>query len=209
MAERNGEGDGSLPPGKLRFVVTYLEMTRPPTEPRPVAPDKDLTLRRADRPAVAFYRELYDRVGKPWMWFERGKLSDQELAAIITDPAVEIHVLHEGNQLAGYVELDRRSPADVEIAYFGIVPERIGRGFGAYLMRWALDMAFGYGAPRVWLHTCTLDHPKAVDFYKRAGFRAYKTEVEIIDDPRLTGLVPRDSARHIPIDVRSVGRGSG
>lgn len=204
MAERSGEGEAVLPPGKIRSVITYLEMAEPPADPPPAAPKWDLTLRRIERPAVAFYRDLYDRVGKPWLWIDRRKLNDEELAAIITDPAVEVHVLYEGDRFVGYVELDRRSPPDIEIAYFGIVPEMIGRGVGAYLLRQAVDMAFGYGALRVWLHTCTLDHPKAAEFYQKAGFRAYKTEVEILDDPRLTGLVPRDSAPHIPIADRAV-----
>ena len=161
----------------VMVTVTYLEMTSPdqcsaaPEWPEPV------TVRRARRPAVSFYRRLYDAVGADWDWYVRRRLSDDALAAIVHDDAVEVHVLHVRGVPGGFVELDRRIEGEVEIAYFGLTPDWIGRGLGSALLGWALETAWGYGPRRVWLHTCSLDHPKALGVYRRAGFEVYDREV--------------------------------
>ena len=171
------------------MTVTYLEMMSP--DRRAAAPGwaEPVTVLRAERPAVSFYRYLYDTVGADWHWYERRRLSDEALAAIVHDDAVEVFVLYVRGVPAGYVELDRRVDAEVEIAYFGLVPEYIGRGLGPALLDWALERAWGYGPRRVWLHTCSLDHPKALAVYRRAGFDVYDREVvsvemELLDDVR-------------------------
>ena len=158
-------------------TVTYLEMTSPaqrrgaPGWPEPV------TIQRAERPTLSFYRWLYDTVGADWDWYVRRRLSDDALAAIIHDDAVEVHVLYVRGVPAGYVEFDRRVEGEVEIAYFGLMPDWIGRGFGPALLAWALERAWSCGPRRVWLHTCSLDHPKALAVYRRAGFEVYDREV--------------------------------
>ena len=121
-------------------------------------------------------------------------------------------VLHVRGVPAGYVELDRRVEQEVEIAYFGLVPEYIGRGLGPALLDRALERAWSYGPRRVWLHTCSLDHPKALAVYRRAGFEVYDRQVGIGEDgadrscapgwegeehePRFGGLIrSRDASR--------------
>ena len=188
------------PPGKLETVVTYLEMTeRPAARPIP-PPPAGARLDRVETPDVAFYRFLYDTIGEDWLWIDRRKLADAELGAIIGDARVEVHVLTVAGETAGYVELDRRAPPDVEIAYLGVMPGFIGRGLGRFLLARAVGLAWADpGTRRVWLHTCNFDHPKAIAFYREGGFRVYATEVQMIDDPRLTGLVPRAAAPHVPL----------
>jgi len=146
-------------------------------------PRPDLTVVRAVKPTVSFYRYLYNMVGEQWQWVDRHKLSDEQLAAIIRDPAVEVYVLYVNGVPAGYAELDRRQFPDIELAYFGIMPEFIGQKLGPYLLRWSIDKAFSYSPRRLWLHTCTLDHPKALATYRRAGFQIYSTEAKVVDDP--------------------------
>ncbi|HRE21127.1 MAG TPA: hypothetical protein PKW21_08860 [Rhabdaerophilum sp.] len=63
----------------------------------------------------------------------------------------------------------------------------------------ALHMARDRGAASLHVHTCSLDHPRALAFYEKAGFRPYKRAVEIFDDPRLDGTLPREVARQIPL----------
>ena len=162
-------------------TVTYLEMTSPDRcSPAPEWTDP-VTVRRVERPPVSFYRHLYDGVGADWDWYERRRLSDEALAAIVHDDAVEVHVLHVRGVPAGYVELDRRVEDEVEIAYFGLMPEFIGRGLGPALLGWALERAWSHGPRRVWLHTCSLDHPKALAVYRRAGFEVYDREVVSVE----------------------------
>jgi GNAT superfamily N-acetyltransferase len=180
------------PPGKLSDIVTYLEMTARPVRPPVPVPAGKLALMRAERCTVPFYRFLYGTVGAPWLWFERMTWSEEKLAALIEKPEVEIFVLYVGGVPAGYCELDRSEPADVELAYFGLMPEFIGRGYGAYLLREAVDAAWQHNPKRVWVHTCTYDHPRALGVYQRAGFVVYRREPVIFDDPRVTGALPRD-----------------
>jgi GNAT superfamily N-acetyltransferase len=167
----------------IETVVTYLEMKAPPARPPRPAPRHGLEIRRVRRPTVAFYRYLYAAVGEPWTWAVRRWLSDAELAAILNDPGVEVNVLWVGGVPAGYVELDRRAPPDIEIAYFGLTPEFIGQGLGAYLLDWAIHHAWRARPRRLWLHTCDLDHPRALEFYQRLGFRIYDRRTSTQDLP--------------------------
>lgn len=178
-----------VPAGKLALVVTYLEMTKQPTDPGPPVPALKLALFRAENPTVAFYRFLYDTVGGPWQWYERRRMDDDELAAIVQDPAVEIYVLYVSGVPAGYSELDLRKMPDIEVAYFGLMPEFIGRGLGTYLLRWTIDQAWTREPKRLWVHTCNLDHPRSLGLYQRAGFTPYGQEASVIDDPRLDGSI--------------------
>jgi GNAT superfamily N-acetyltransferase len=160
----------------IETVITYLEMRAPPAQlPRP-APRPDLEVRRAWPPTVSFYRYLYAAVGEPWSWTDRRRLNDAAHAAILNDPRVEVNVLWLGGVPAGFAELDRRAPPDIEVAYFGLMPEFIGQGLGGYLLDWAIHHAWRARPRRLWLHTCDLDHPRALDFYQRAGFRIYHRE---------------------------------
>ena len=91
---------------------------------------------------------------------------------------------------AGYAELDARREPEIELSYFGLVPDFIGQRLGPYLLSFAIRTAWSRRPSRVWVHTCTLDHPAALGLYQRAGFIAYKEELETADDPRSLGLIP-------------------
>ena len=171
--------------GNIKTVVTYLEMRDAPTRPAPPIPVGKISLLRTHKPTISFYRYLYDTIGEPWLWWERRALSDNTLTDIIHDDDVEIYVLYVGGVPAGYVELDCRMAGAVEIAYFGLIPDFIGRGLGPYLLRWAIDQAWTREPERVWLHTCNLDHPSALQTYQRAGFTVYDQQTEVVRDPRI------------------------
>ena len=178
------DGDGAGRVSVKRTVpvtVTYLEMTSPAQRAASPGRAEPTAVLRAERPALSFYRYLYDTVGADWNWYARRQLSGEALAAIIHDDRVEVFVLYVRGVPAGYVELDRRVEEAVEIAYFGLMPEYIGRGLGPFLLDWALGRAWSYRPRRVWLHTCSLDHPKALAVYQRAGFVVYDRQVEQVD----------------------------
>jgi GNAT superfamily N-acetyltransferase len=173
-----------LPTGKLEMVVTYLEMRRPPAQA--VSPPIDgIVIERVQRPSAALYRRLYAGVGARWLWYERRLLDDTGLCAIIQHPQVELYLLSVQGVIAGYAELDGRIEGEVELAYFGLMPEFLGRGLGRYLLAWALERAWRRAPQRVWVHTCNFDHPRAVAVYERAGFVRYGQETKVVDDPRL------------------------
>ena len=194
--DRNGYLD--LPPGKIAALVTFLEMTEAPAvRPAPELPA--LALRRVALPDPGWYRALYRRIGTDWLWFSRLVMPEAELRAILHDPMVEIYALAVDGRDEGLLELDRRVPGEIELAFFGLAPGLVGRGVGRWLMRHALQLAWRHRPRRFWVHTCTLDHPAALGFYLRSGFRAYKRAVEVADDPRLLGLAPREAAAWLPL----------
>lgn len=188
-----------LPPGKLRVVVTYLEMTTRPTGPKQRPPVEKVALLRAEHPTVSFYRYLYNTVGEPWLWSERRRVSDEALADVIHDPRVEIMVLYAGGVPAGFAELNRRKAEAVDLSYFGMIPDFIGKKLGPFLLSCAIDAAWSGGAKKLTVNTCTLDHPKALGLYQRMGFAAIRQVTRITDDPRVTGVLPPDAAPQHPI----------
>jgi len=175
---------------EIETTVTSLEMTERPTRVASPAPSgQKLSLIRAVEPTVDFYRWLYDAVGRDWTWMERRLLSDADLGAVITDPKVEIYVLYRDGVPAGYGEIDRRSGPDaVELGYFGLMPHAVGLGIGRYFIDAIIDLAWMGETRRLWVHTCDLDHPRAIGIYQKAGFRPFDQYVQTLPDPRLVGL---------------------
>ena len=155
--------------------VYYLEMLSPPATCSP-APREGLTVIHAKKPTVAYYRFLYNAVGKDYHWYTRGRLPDAELAASLSDPLNEIHALHVDGTPAGFAELDRRTE-EIELVQFGLMGEFIGQGLGKYFLQWTIDRVWSYQPRRFWLHTCSLDHPRALPNYQKAGFVLYQEEM--------------------------------
>jgi GNAT superfamily N-acetyltransferase len=157
----------------MKIKTTYLEMLAPSRRVVP-PPREGLAVVHARKPTLAYYRFLYDAVGRDYDWTSRKKLSDAELAALLNDPHNEVHVLMADGVPAGFAELDRRVEGEIELVQFGLMPEFIGQGLGRYFLRWTIDKAWGYTPRRFWLHTCTKDHPAALPNYLGAGFAVYK-----------------------------------
>ena len=193
------DGFYEVPPGRVATVVTYLEM-RAPAPLRPADLPQGATIRRVEQPDTVWYRDLFDRVGgQDWMWFSRLLMSHAELATIIQDPKVHLYVLDVTGNAEGMLELDFREDGECELAFFGVTSAMTGTTAGRCLMNHAIPAAFQPGVTRFHVHTCTLDHPRALDFYMRSGFVPTRREVEVVEDPRLTGKLPEDAAPHVPV----------
>jgi GNAT superfamily N-acetyltransferase len=192
-----------LPPGKMANVVTCLEMLAPPSRKLSAWPSH-LTLQRFERDDLAGFRDVFRKVGSDIMWFSRLIMADGKLNAILADPAVESYKLIQGNEVIGLLELDFREEGQAELSFFGLAPEAIGKGAGRALMDEGLRRAWAKPikrppVKRLWVHTCTFDHPTALAFYIRSGFTPYQRMIEIHDDPRLTGKLPREASPDIPV----------
>lgn len=192
------DGYIDVPAGKIAAVVTYLEMRTPPALSSAPAPQV-FKVRRVLQPDLDWYRALYRAIGEPWLWFSRLRLSDADLREVLHHPHVDVFALEHDRQDIGLLEFDRRQFPDVELAFFGITPAWIGRGAGRALLEHCLPLVWEHHPQRLWLHTCTSDHPGALRFYTRAGFVPYKRAIEVADDPRLSGHLPRSAAPHVPI----------
>ena len=188
----------AVPVGEIATVVTTLEMrTRPPLRPLPPSP---LRLVRWPRPAPAKYRALFQRVGAPWLWYSRLAMDDAQLAAATHRDETQIYaVIDPAGVEVGLLELTHPEPDWCALDYFALVPELTGAGHGRWLMALAMQLAWRPGVVRVRVHTCTLDHPSALGFYRAQGFEAVGREIETFPDPRLIGLLPADAAPHIPL----------
>jgi len=190
-----------VPPGMIATVVTSLEMRE---RPRPrMLPSSPFRLVRWKEPSPNRYRALFRRVGAPWMWFSRLVMTDDELTVLIHDAAVEIYAVEDRRGIEiGLLELDFRAPGEAEIAFLGFVPELAGKGHGDWLMTQTLTMGWRKDVARMWVHTCTLDHPAALGFYRRHGFVPFERAIETFADPRLAGVLPRETAPHVPLFER-------
>nr|MBA3897781.1 GNAT family N-acetyltransferase [Sphingomonadaceae bacterium] len=122
------------------------------------------------------------------------------LSAIVNNASVDVYAAVDRAGLeVGMLELDFRAEGQCEIAYLGLIPELAGKGHGRWLMAEALSRAWRAGIERVWVHTCTLDHPSALNFYRAQGFTPFRRQVETFDDPRAFGVLPADAAPQIPL----------
>ncbi len=173
---------------RVNVVVTFLRMDAPPSDPAPPLPS-DATVIQATSCTVGFYRYLYDTVGARYVWWLRRTMADRQLAALLRDPRISIHVLHQNGEPAGFYELDATNRPLVNLSYFGLMPHAVGRGMGAAFLRHAVDTAWRGGTRAVTVNTCTADHPRALPTYLRAGFRTLRAVPELWEVPRSLGLV--------------------
>lgn len=155
------------------LIVTHLEMkSRADFRPASVEVDPGVTILRMDKVDLAYYKFLYQAVGEIWRWRDRLVITDEELQAALSEPGCSVHVLYVDGVPAGYIELLAKE-GDTEIAYFGLRPAYIGKGLGKYLLSYGVETAWNEGAKRVWVHTCNLDGPHALDNYLKRGFKVF------------------------------------
>ena len=166
---------------------TYLELKTLGQFKAAYADFPNVQIARASKPQPALYRMCYQTVGEAFHWRDRWHWTDQQIAQHLADPAITLFVATRATgkkkaALAGWYELRQVAEDDsVEIAYFGIVAAEFGRGLGKHLLSSAVRDAWALRPKRVWLHTCTLDHPNALPNYVARGFTPYRTETYEVD----------------------------
>jgi GNAT superfamily N-acetyltransferase len=192
------DGYTDLPPGKLANVVTCLEM-RERAQARPGPTALPGTIERFTQPDAARFRALVRHVGEPYLWQSPLLITDEQFAELVRDADQELYVLRDAGTDEGVLLLDFREADNCEVRLFG-VSERLRRtGAGRMLMNFTIETAWARPIRRLWLHTCTLDHPDALPFYIRSGFVPFKRQIEIHDDPRVLGLYPHSAAPNVPL----------
>jgi GNAT superfamily N-acetyltransferase len=166
---------------RVEVAVTYLEMTARPGYPRPHLPTGPVSaLIGAERPPVWYFLDLYDAVGAAHEWTDQRERPQGEVAAFLHDPAVTLYSLIRDGWPHGFFVLDCRAPGVCDLAYFGLAPEAIGRGLGGFLLHTALHMAWDRpGTRKVTVNTNSLDHPRALPLYQKAGFEPVRRETRV------------------------------
>jgi GNAT superfamily N-acetyltransferase len=165
-------------------VTTYhLEMLDP-RELRPKRSSRgDVTLSLIHPPMPELNRFFYTAVGADWYWLERLPWTFADWLAYLHRPELETWMLAVQGTPAGYFELEAQAESSVEIRYFGLLPAFVGAGLGGHLLTCAIERGFAIGAKRVWVHTCTQDHPQALANYQARGLRLFKEETVLVDQP--------------------------
>ena len=154
-------------------VTTWsLEMNHP-AELRPARRAADLDVRECELPQWEFSRFLYQLIGGPWGWTDKLVWNEQQWRGWVESADLRTWIAYHRGAIAGYYELHRQPNEAIEIAYFGLAGALFGRGFGGDLLTRALESAWGWGARRVWVHTCTLDHASALSNYRARGMVQY------------------------------------
>jgi GNAT superfamily N-acetyltransferase len=164
------------PPTQSVALTTYhLEMLRR-EELCPKRAGSDFRVIRAEIPCPEFNRFLYAAVGWQWSWIDKLSWDYEQWKAQVERPEFGTWVGYFSGTPAGYYELEQQSDGDIEIVYFGLLPQFVGKGLGGALLTSAIESAWDWGARRVWVHTCSLDHPSALANYLARGFRQFKVE---------------------------------
>ncbi len=177
---------------ELTYTVTYLEMTSRPSYGYPHTPaNSAVSLLMAEHPPYWYFLSLYDAVGRDYAWEDAHQQPPEDLQAWLDDDAVTLHTLMSKGWPHGFFIHDAREAGTVDLAYFGLVPEAVGRGLGAFLLRTAIQSAWDIpDTERLTCNTCTLDHPRALQTYQKHGFSPVRRE-----DHTRTLSRPRDLSR--------------
>jgi GNAT superfamily N-acetyltransferase len=168
---------------EIEVTTWYLEMLRPDDLRGAPAPDPTACVVQAEIPSPELSRFMYTAVGGQWYWIDRLTWTYADWLLYLDRPELESWLLWVKGTPAGYVELEAQPDDQIEIAYFGLLPRFIGRGLGGYLLSVGVERAWARGARRIWVHTCSLDGPTALDNYRARGFRLYDQRTSIRDVP--------------------------
>jgi GNAT superfamily N-acetyltransferase len=159
---------------KHPMTTFYLEMLSPDGLACKACAEPDFWIGECGVKQFQYNRFLYQLVGSDWKWFDKRSWTDEDWRAYAEAENLRTWVGYWGGAPAGYYELKKQEEGNVEIAYFGLARPFIAKGLGGHLLSHAIQSAWGWGATRVWVHTCTLDHPHALKNYLARGMKIYK-----------------------------------
>ncbi|UCG58020.1 MAG: GNAT family N-acetyltransferase [Phycisphaerales bacterium] len=157
-------------------VITYLQMLDSKELIERDCADPEFRVKECLDEQWRVSKSFYRSVGKDWNWIDRLGWTDRQWMEYAQAKNLRTFVAYKAGSSAGYYELKKDEDGAVEIAFFGLLPAFIGKGYGRFLLSHAIGNAWQWGASRVWLHTCTEDHPHALDNYLKSGLKIYKRE---------------------------------
>ena len=173
---------------QINYIVSYLEMVGPPSFGWPSEPSGNILILEANNPPVRYFFSLYEAVGADYEWTDKFRCSIKEVNDFLLDPNVKLFTFLKNGWSAGFFVLDKRKQNICDLAYFGLVPEAIGHGYGEYLLKFAIKQSWAAeDINLLTVNTNTLDHPNALPLYKKMGFKVIKNEKEtrILTRPKI------------------------
>ncbi|MDI2112376.1 GNAT family protein [Commensalibacter nepenthis] len=176
------------PSTPVTVSITFLRMDHFPTQKLLDLP-VGYSLEKLSFVPVPLYRYIYGSVGRSCCWWMRRVLSDQYLEQLFSDPLIEVYILKDSeNVISGFFELDCTLSTSVNIAYFGLMPHLVGQGMGTAFFHQAVRHAWQKNPSCLRINTCNLDHPRAIQIYKKTGFEPFKVETELWNIPDALSL---------------------
>ena len=162
----------------IEYRITFLEMTARPGYGYPPQPTgAPASLLRAEEPPLWYFMALYDAVGRDYAWDDLHSVDPAQTSAWLDDPAVTLWTLLRSGWPQGFFILDARDARVTNLAYFGLVPQAVGKGLGTFMLRTAILTAWERpGLEKLTLDTCSLDHPRALAAYQKNGFEVVGQE---------------------------------
>ena len=153
----------------------YLEINSIKDLKTKAVPSESFSIKEEDKNNFALNKFFYKQIGKKHEWVDRLIWQDKNWMDYVSKENLKTIILRKENNIVGYFELlfDNNN---CEIAYFGILEEYIGKGYGGFLLSEAIRLGFT-NSRRIWVHTCSLDHPNALENYKSRGMKIFKTEI--------------------------------
>ena len=153
----------------------YLEINSIEDLKTKAVPSGRFSIKEEDKNNFALNKFFYKQIGKKHEWVDRLIWQDKNWMDYISNKNLKTIILRKENNIVGYFELlfDNN---ECEIAYLGILEEYIGKGYGGFLLSEAIRLGFT-NSRRIWVHTCSLDHPNALENYKSRGMKIFKTEI--------------------------------
>lgn len=163
------------------LVTTWFLAYKGPAVALPEWPAQ-VMLMEAELPSPELSHFLFTSVGTPWRWFSRLSWDYQQWLDFLTQQQLRTFVLYVKGTPAGYIELWCHPDEDhsVELKFFGLMPNFAGQGLGKLLAQAAVALAAQWQpGKKIWVHTCSADHPAALSTYQKAGFVIEHTETEV------------------------------
>jgi GNAT superfamily N-acetyltransferase len=161
---------------KKELTIYYLEMNSI-NEFKPKPAVESFKIVESEIKQFKLNRFLYSYVGEAWNWYEKLSWSDEKWQEYVSNNNSRLWIGYFHGTPAGFYELQKQENGNIRISYFGLAPDFIDKGFGGYFLSHAIKQAWNWEKPkRVWVQTCTDDHPAALANYKARGFKVYKTE---------------------------------
>jgi GNAT superfamily N-acetyltransferase len=164
----------------VTVLVSYLVMYAPEQLRAKPFDDPRLVIHPVNPPSWQFNQSMYRRIGADWNWQEKRDWPEDRWRAYVEAPGLHSFAATWSGEPAGYFELREDAHGGIEITYFGLLAGFIGKGLGGAMLGCALQRAWMLGPDRVWVHTCTLDHPAALANYQARGMRIYRTAIETV-----------------------------
>lgn len=163
---------------EVAYTVTFLEMdARPDWDWPHTPPGTQVSLMRCEDPPVWWFVCLYDAVGRDYAWEDIHEWEDDRIAERLAADGTELWVLIGPGWPLGFFLLEEAGAGVVDLAYFGMVPEAMGKGLGTWLLKTAILTAWDRpGTRKLTVNTCTLDHPRALQTYQKCGFVPVRRE---------------------------------